>query len=286
MRRVFLCLGLVAALWGCTKNHDCREGTVFVTVNFSPNPSIDGIAIQWKLDNGSFSEVSKFTRIPNSDRGGLELQVSNYLPDRALTLRYTPTIAGVPSVADWREKSITLAPGCAVITLNLEMGVADAGPLIADAGDRDTSLDIAPQNAQLSSGEITKIAFNPVPLGVPSSQKFTITNIGSKTSSNITLEISVSDFKVQATTGDAGVIDGGAVGGGSVGDCISGVTILAPRESCTVSIIFQPSAEGKRTGTISFTAAIGGGTFIELSGTGGCTAEYPFDAKTNTCKAL
>ena len=52
------------------------------------------------------------------------------------------------------------------------------------------------------------------------------------------------------------------------GDCFSQRGRLANGASCTVNVVFSPSVLGKRSGTFTFSASAGGGSRVELSGSG------------------
>ncbi len=121
--------------------------------------------------------------------------------------------------------------------------------------------------AFLTAGNTSSLSFGPVPVGTSSAvQEFTITNTGQSTSGVISAASSSSEFAIES---------------GSAGDCGSIVPTLAPGASCTVRVVFSPSANGNRSGTVTFSATQGGNGSVSLSGTGICPNDTLADGTGN-----
>ena len=107
--------------------------------------------------------------------------------------------------------------------------------------------------ASLSCGATSSLSFGSVSTGTASGvQSFTITNVGQQASGAVTLTSNNKEFAIQSSIR---------------ADCVSGVTTLAAGVSCTVRIVFTPSASGTHSGSISFSATPGGSGTVSVSGT-------------------
>jgi hypothetical protein len=83
--------------------------------------------------------------------------------------------------------------------------------------------------------------------------EFTVTNTGQQTSAALTVASSSGAFVVQS---------------GTSGDCVSGVTTLAPQDSCSVRVVFQPSVTGDVSAEITVAETGGKDAKVSVSGTG------------------
>jgi hypothetical protein len=134
-----------------------------------------------------------------------------------------------------------------------------------------TSPDAFTASADLSgSGEQTTVSPSPASFDfggrdiddgpVPSDKTFTFTNSGPKTL----------DIATVAVSSGMGFTRSG-------GTCVAGTTSLAPTESCTVVVQFDPSTTGAKTGTVTVapTPAQAAAAVADLSGSGEQTTLSP-----------
>jgi hypothetical protein len=136
LRGVWLYAGLVAACIGCVREHPCRDGTVYLTVEFSGDPSvIDGVQVSCALDNQDSSAEPHFVilRPVGKDRGGFELRIPTYAQHEQLILSFVPTRNAVP-VGDWQTYPISLQPGCSTARLFVTPRTGDAAASAEEAG--------------------------------------------------------------------------------------------------------------------------------------------------------
>jgi hypothetical protein len=149
MKRKLFFLALLAASSGCVKEHKCREGTVFVTVQFvDTNDQVNGLALSYFLGNSDtpiplFPVNSPLARPSGGDQGGFELQIANYTGYQSLTLQYIPTKDTIP-IGDWQNNTITLDPGCSTSTLQVQIKTSGGAEIGAIWGPDSGAIDAPP----------------------------------------------------------------------------------------------------------------------------------------------
>jgi len=162
MKRKLLSVALLVACLGCAKEHPCREGTVFATVQFvDGSDQVDGFRLRYRMaDSDPWTEITPpFSRPSNGAQGGLELQISDYARHQAqaqsLMLQYLPTLKQAP-IGGWRQdQRIQLKPGCSTGTLNVSKAAVEVG---MDSGVAYAPLDGPAADAPLSSGDLSAYA--------------------------------------------------------------------------------------------------------------------------------
>lgn len=100
------------------------------------------------------------------------------------------------------------------------------------------------------------LSFPDTGVGHSAELSLTLTNAGDVPSSVITLARSgtnPSNFVLPAA---------------AAGDCVSGTTLLAAGQGCTIRVAFKPPGLGGRSASLTYSAATGGGGTIALAGTG------------------
>jgi sugar lactone lactonase YvrE len=116
---------------------------------------------------------------------------------------------------------------------------------------KDGGVDLPAGPAALAA-DSTPLVFGTVALGLSSVRSLTISNTGQSASGALSLNSSSEAFVIRT---------------GGNGDCVSDQT-LAAGASCTVAIVFAPSASDARSGTLTYSASPGGSGSIALSGSG------------------
>lgn len=116
---------------------------------------------------------------------------------------------------------------------------------------KDGGVDLPAGPAALAA-DSTPLVFGTVALGLSSVRSLTISNTGQSASGALSLNSSSEAFVIRT---------------GGNGDCVSDQT-LAAGASCTVAIVFVPSASDARSGTLTYSASPGGSGSVALSGSG------------------
>ena len=256
------------------------------TITFSQGPSSSSGAISVIgtglspaiLTSGSTSILS-FGSVPIGTPSAIQgFTIANTGQDTSGVIWLTSTnsdfVIQTGSANDCISGVTTLAPGasCTVRVVFIPSTSGSYGGTItfspASAGAGAISVNgtgLLP--AFLTAGNTSSLSFGPVPVGTSSAvQEFTITNTGQSTSGVISAASSSSEFAIES---------------GSAGDCGSIVPTLAPGASCTVRVVFSPSANGNRSGTVTFSATQGGNGSVSLSGTGICPNDTLADGTGN-----
>ncbi len=129
MKAGLLCLVLFA---GCVQEHECRDGTVLVTLKFLDGSQVvDGVAMKYQLDYGPFVDVAPpISRPAGRNQGTLELNVQNYGKRLKLTLQYAPTKGGMV-VGDWQTVTADLTADCVAGELEIKAWPQDGGVGVA-----------------------------------------------------------------------------------------------------------------------------------------------------------
>jgi hypothetical protein len=264
MKRSLLCLGLVVAAAACSKSHACREGTVFVTVEFLDGAQVvDGIEMSYQLNNsGTWTILPAISRpLDGEARGGLQLEVINYTTGSSLRLRYTPMKAGKAAGAVREAEPVLLEEGCTAMSMKVALSPPDAGVADASAADAGAVEGGVPDRAAtaLLKADPGAINFESVKVGDTSIKAFTVTYVGSTPSDPLVLSITdvSGSFGIATAAVDAGV---GV-------ECRQGMT-LAPNASCTVHVSFKPGSPGNSVGFVNFSAGPVNPGPVTLSGTG------------------
>jgi hypothetical protein len=158
MKRGLLCVVLLVACAGCVKEHQCRDGNVFLTVHFvDTRDLVDGLSLSYllDLDSGSptsiFPTTSPLMRPPGKDQGGLELQVANYAEHQSLILKYVPTKKTSP-VGEWQKDTIPLEQGCSTSTLQVQIKSSDGAVVGVDAGADSGGVDAGADSGGVDAG--------------------------------------------------------------------------------------------------------------------------------------
>lgn len=119
------------------------------------------------------------------------------------------------------------------------------------------------------ASSLASVPFGTVAIGASSSPgSFTITNTGQQPSGGITVGSSSPIFAIQT---------------GVAGDCAPGAT-LGGNASCTVHIVFKPTAVGSYSETITFSASPGGSGSVGVTGTGALPRCTLGSTKVGSCK--
>lgn len=101
------------------------------------------------------------------------------------------------------------------------------------------------------SSSVSSLSFGTVTFGSSKTLSYVLTNSGQQSSGIISLASSSGEF---AILNDA------------AGDCVSGVSTLGAGESCSVRIVYTPSAAASRAETVTFSATPGGSGSVSLTG--------------------
>jgi len=159
MKRRLQWVALLVACIGCASEHQCRDGTLFLTVQFvDRSDQVDGFRLRYRMDDKDpWTELTPpFSRPSNAAQGGLELRVTNYAlhQGQSLILQYIPTENQIP-IGGWRqEQRIPLKPGCSTGTLNVSKAAVEVG---ADSGAANEPLD--GQTVDLAVGSDDLVAY-------------------------------------------------------------------------------------------------------------------------------
>jgi hypothetical protein len=150
MRRVGFVMVAVLAAFGCKTDHECRDGTVLVTVSFVDPPAlVDGLSLRYRLDEGPLVDLKPMIRPAGTAEGQFALEVKNYASRKQLLLQYAPR-RGELIVGTWQERRFELQAGCSAVELTV--AVADDGGASVDGAEPDVQATSVLDAGRLDAG--------------------------------------------------------------------------------------------------------------------------------------
>lgn len=207
-----------------------------------PNPPVQ----VFKVTNGGDVSAGSTTALVPALSGTNAADFSISATDCGVTL---PS-KGSCNVSVVFSPMVAAAGRTATLTVSASPGGAPTATLTG------TGLKAAKLTYSVASGSSAE--FGSVVMSNSQSETFVVTNDGDQASTALTIGLTGTDFRlVTPPTGT---------------DCVSvpaaGASVLAPHGTCTVRVMFTPTAVVSRTATLTVTAGTGGSDMLALHGTG------------------